>query len=307
MSQQFGDWRNSGDDSIKDYISMDEEPEGDYRILRKFKTSTQRIALVNHNGNLLIYSNGYVMFSTTADEDIYAEAMVHIPMVAANKRKSVLIIGGGGGITTREALLYSDVEKITTLDIDEVMVDFGKKLKPLVRFNKGSLNHPKVQTIIEDGRKFLEKTPAKWDVIIIDLPEPNDKCPELSRLFSREFYSLMKGRLEPGGAISVACSNSDSTPGYLWSIQATLKKAGFYVLPYHNFVSEEGEDWGFCLATTSLVKANDLRMLVPARYLSSKRLKDMFHLPFYFAMANNTGKVQTDSNTVLLNIIKKAF
>lgn len=303
----FRDGWDSEADSIRDYISKEEEPVGDYQILRKFETPTQKIALVNHDGDLLIYSNGYVMFGTTADDDMYAEALVHLPMVAARNRKSVLIIGGGGGITTREALRYSDVEKITTLDIDKVMVDFGKTLKPLVRFNKGSLNHPKVQTVIKDGRRFVEKTSAKWDVIIIDIPEPNDKSSELSRLFSREFYSLLKERLQPGGAISVACSNADSTAEYLWSIHATLKKAGFYVLPYHYFDPEAAEDWGFCLATTSTVKANDLRMLVPSRYLSTKRLRDMFHMPFYFVISKNTGKVQTDSNTVLIDIINNAY
>ncbi|MFJ8265222.1 spermidine synthase [Peribacillus asahii] len=293
-------------DFIREYISKAEEPEGDYRILRTIKTPTQRIALVDYNGEMLIYSNGEIMFGTSDDESIYAEVMVHIPMAAARKRKNVLIIGGGGGVTTREALRYSEVEKITTLDIDEVMIDFGKDLEDLVQFNQGSLNHPKVQVVIEDGRKFVEKTGEKWDVIIIDLPEPTDKCPELSRLFSREFYSILKDRLEPGGAITVACSAFPWMPEYFWSIQRTLKKAGFYVLPYHNFFPEEGEDWAFCLATTSPVKANDLRMLVPTQYLSPERLTDMFYMPFHFVNFKNKGKVQTDSNTVLLDIVNEA-
>ncbi|MGG1571985.1 spermidine synthase [Fictibacillus sp. NRS-1165] len=300
----YGD---SGSDSIRGYISEEEEPQGTYKILRKFETPTQKIALVDHNGDLLVYSNGHLMFGTTADDDLYAEAMVHIPMVAARKRKKVLIIGGGGGITTREALRYSNVSNITTLDIDKEMVNFGKKLKPLVQYNKGSLNHPKVQTVIEDGRRFVKNNPAKWDVIIVDLPEPNVKSPELSRLFSSEFYSLLKERLEPGGAISIACSNADSTAEYLWSIHATLKKAGFYVLPYHYFEPDAGEYWLFCLATTSRVKPNDLHMSVQAKHLSTKKLKDMFDMPYYYVISKDTGKVQSDDNTVLIDIINKAW
>jgi spermidine synthase len=302
----YRDWIDT-EDSIKDYVGFEDMPEGDYRILRKFKTPTQKIALVEYEGDLLVYSNGYVMFSTTDDEDRYSEAMVHIPMVAACKRKRVLIIGGGGGITTREALRYPDVKKITTVDLDELIMKIGKKVESLVEFNKGSLNHRRVQTVIEDGRRFLEKSREKWDVIIIDLPEPNSKSPELSRLYSKEFYCLLKDRLQPGGAISVACSNADSTPEYLWSIHATLENAGFYVMPYHYLEQDDGEDWAFCLATTSNVRANDLRMLVSARNLSTKRLRNMFDLPFYFSIAKNTGKVQTDSNTVLVDIIDKAY
>lgn len=295
-------WHNS----LRDYISKEEEPEGEYRILRRFNTPTQRIALVDHKDELLIYSNGHVMFGTTDDENMHAEVLVHIPMVAAWKRRNILIIGGGGGITTREALLYADVEKIVTLDIDEVMVDFGKSLEPLVQFNKGSLNHPKVQIVIEDGRKFVENTQDKWDVIIIDLPEPTDSTPELSKLFSREFYSLLKKCLQPGGAISVACSASSWMPEYFWSIQTTLRKAGFHVLPYHNFIVEDGEDWGFCLATNSPVHAEDLRMFVPTEYMSPERLKDMFYMPLYFVNIHNKGKVQTDNNSVLAEIVKNA-
>jgi hypothetical protein len=38
--------------------------------LRKFKTPTKNIALVKHEGDLLVYSNGYghVMFGTTVDD-----------------------------------------------------------------------------------------------------------------------------------------------------------------------------------------------------------------------------------------------
>ena len=294
-------WHNT----IRNYISKEDEPEGQYRILRRYNTPTQRIALVEHEGDMLIYSNGYVMFGTTEDDNMYAEVLVHVPMVAARKRKKVLIIGGGGGITTREALQYSEVENITTLDIDEVMVDFGKNLAPLVEFNEGALNDPKVRTIIEDGRGFVEKSQEKWDVIIIDLPEPTDQSPELPRLFSREFYSLLKGRLQSGGAISVACSASSWMPEYFWSIQATLRKSGFYVLPYHNFVLEDGEDWGFCLATTSPVEAEDIGMLVPTKYMSPERLKDMFYMPLYFVNIDNKGKVQTDNNLVLAEIVSK--
>ncbi|WP_099354160.1 spermidine synthase [Fredinandcohnia onubensis] len=294
-------------DSIRDYISLEEEPDGDYVVLRTYKTPTQRIALVEEDGELLIYSNGHMMFGTTPDERRFAEAMVHAPMLAARNRKKVLIIGGGGGITTREVLLYSDVEKVVTLDIDKEMVYFGKKLKGMVQFNNGSLNHPKVQTIIKDGRKFLENNTTKWDVIIVDLPEPTDKNPSLSRLFSVEFYSLIKSRLKTGGAISVGCSTADTTPEYLWSVYKTLFKAGFNVFPYHYFEPEDGEDWLFCLATTNNVRVENLSMITKADYLTTNRLRDMFRLPYYLKINKNTGKVQTDQNTVLIDITNRVF
>lgn len=301
-------WRFLGGGSLKGFIRKEEEPEGKYRVIHKYKTPTQRIALVEYNNDVWIYSNGDIMLSTTDDEDMYAETLVHIPMVAARKREKVLIIGGGGGITTREALCYSEVQQITTVDIDAEMVNLGKYLDKLIEFNNNSLNHSKVQTIVEDGRAFVENNRAKWDVIIVDIPEPNEQRSGLSRLFSEEFFSLLKERMEPDGAISIACSASSYMPEYFWSIQATLKKAGFHVLPYHyDFIVESGEDWGFCLATQSPVAAGDIKMLVSTRYLTPERLKDMFHMPFYFANVQNKGSIQTDQNQILLDIVKKAF
>jgi len=294
-------------DSLRDYISIDEEPEGDYQILRTYKTPTQRIAVVDEEGDILIYSNGHQMFGTTSDERRFAEAVVHAPMAATRSRRNVLIIGGGGGITTCEVLRYADVEHVSTLDIDDVMINFGKKLKPLVKFNEGSLNHPKVKTVIEDGRKFLENNHAKWDVIIVDLPEPTVRNPSLSRLFSVEFYRLLKERLQPGGAISVACSTADSTPEYLWSIYNTLGQAGFYVSPYHYIEHEDAEDWLFCLGSTTPIRVNTLRMKVNAKYTTTERLRNMFRLPYYLVVSRHKGKVQTDQNTVLVDITNKVF
>ncbi|MFM1654118.1 hypothetical protein ACI7RC_18760 [Brevibacillus sp. B_LB10_24] len=90
--------------------------------------------------------------------------------------------------------------------------------------------YPKVRTVVADGRSFVEQTEGNWDVIILDLPEPSSNYPELGRLFSMEFYRLLKERLETGGAIGVACSIFSTSLEYVWSIQATLKAAGYHVL-----------------------------------------------------------------------------
>lgn len=300
-------WRYFGKGSIKSYMNEDQKPEGDFRVIRKINTPTQKIALVDVDGEMWIYSNGDLMFSTTQDEDEYADVIVHVPMAAAKSVKSVLIIGGGGGITTREALRYDDVEKVTTIDIDDVMIDFGKNLDRLVEFNKGSLNHSRVETVIGDGRNFVENSTETWDVIIVDIPEPTSKCPSLSRLFTLEFYNQLKDHLNPGGAISIACSTSSWMPEYMWSIEATLQEAGFFTVPYHNFSTKEGEDWGYILATTVPIDAKDIKLKVTSDFLTEERLQDALHLPYYLVNWDNKGKVQTDGNTVLLDITKEAF
>jgi spermidine synthase len=301
-------WRYWGAGSIRDYISEEEEPDGDYRIIRKINTPFQRIALVEHQGQMLLYGNGDVMFGTTEDDDIYAEALIHVPMAIAGKRERILIIGGGGGITTREVLRYPEVKDITTVDADAMMMDFGKNLEALVKFNEGALNDPKVHTVVEDGRAFVENTPEKWDAIFVDIPEPSEECPALSRLFSWEFFRLLKERLEPDGVINVSCPSLAKIPEYFWSVQSTLMAAGFYVLPYHfDVIVEYEDDYGFCMATNRPVSPEDISIPIATRFVSAERLQDMFHIPYNYSKMWSNYKIQTDSNMVLANIVDEAW
>ncbi len=290
--------------SLRNYISNDDEPDGKYRILLRMKTPFQRIAVVKlKKGKVLVYGDGYVMFGTTEDDNIWAEAMVHTAMAVAKKQQRILMIGGGGGITTREALRYGEVKAVTVVDIDSKMLDLGKKLKPLVKFNKGSLNNSKVRTIVQDGRSFVEKNQEKWDVIVIDVPEPSNNSIGLSRLYSREFYTLLKNRLTPGGVIAIACSVISKMPEFCWSVIATLKAAGLNVLPYHfDVMKKYGEDWCFCVASTRPISPGNINISMPTRYLTSARLKSMFQFSKKYRPKLSRRKIQTDSNRVLADI-----
>ncbi|MGG1657896.1 spermidine synthase [Brevibacillus sp. NRS-1366] len=286
--------------TLGQYIAEDERPDGPYRVLRKVQTPFQKVALVEHDDQMLVYANGYVMFGTTEDEDMYGEALIHVPLSLAKKRDRVLLVGAGGGITTREVLLYPDVGEITVVDIDPVMMEFGKTLEELVKFNQGSLNHPKVRTVVEDGRAFLEQNEEKWDVIILDLPEPTLDSIALSRLYSWEFYRLLMDRLNPGGIVGIACSVVSYMPEYYWTIQATLKSAGFHVLPYHfDVLVEHEEDWGYVVASTRPITSGEVRISVPNRYLTPSRLKDMFHIRYGYSKYWEEDEIQTDRNRVL--------
>jgi spermidine synthase len=57
-------------------------------------------------------------------------------------------------VTTREALKYKDVELISIVDIDEIVMDFGKNLEGFVKFNKGSLSDTRVETVIANAALF---------------------------------------------------------------------------------------------------------------------------------------------------------
>jgi spermidine synthase len=92
-------------------------------------------------------------------------------------------------------------------------------------------------------------------------------------------------------------------PEFCWTIIATLKAAGFHVLPYHyDVLKKYGEDWGFCVAATRKISPSDINISIPTRYLTTAKLKDMFHIPGKYRRMQAQRKIQTDSNSVLANI-----
>ena len=59
---------------------------------------------------------------------------------------------------------------------------------------------PEARVVIDDGRRFLERTRARYDVITIDPPPPVEAAAS-GLLYSRDFYSVIKTRMAPGGIL----------------------------------------------------------------------------------------------------------
>ena len=62
------------------------------------------------------------------------------------------------------------------------------------------LASPLSHLVIDDGRRYLERSTQKYDAIIID-PPPPVQAAGFSLLFSEEFYAVAKERLWPGGIL----------------------------------------------------------------------------------------------------------
>jgi hypothetical protein len=63
------------------------------------------------------------------------------------------------------------------------------------------LKSPRSTIVIDDGRRFLERTRELFDVIIIDPPPPVAAAGS-SLLYSAEFYQAAALRLRPGGMLA---------------------------------------------------------------------------------------------------------
>ncbi|KAB2953271.1 polyamine aminopropyltransferase [Heliorestis acidaminivorans] len=130
---------------------------------------------------------------TVQDAFIYHELMAHICLASHPHPQQVLIIGGGDGGMIKEVLKHPMVEKITLVEIDERVVALSKKYLP--EFSR-SLEHPKVNVVIEDGFDFIAKHKNQFDVILVDSSDPSGPA---APLFSSKFYELVEAGLKDKG------------------------------------------------------------------------------------------------------------
>jgi spermidine synthase len=142
--------------------------------------------------------------------------------------------------------------------------------------NNGALTHPKVRIVNQDAMVWLEQNIEKFDVVVIDLPDPSNFS--LGKLYSVPFYRLLGKRISPGALVVVQSTSPYFAPNAFWSINATLAEANFKTWPYHLYVPSFGE-WGFIVASRSDNFVAPKAYSVPTRFLDAFVTAAMFHFP----------------------------
>ena len=236
----------------------------------------QRLVITKWHDDLRLYINGNLQFSSR-DEARYHEALVLPAMqMVGGQAQNVLILGGGDGLAAREVLKYPQVKGITLVDLDPQMTSTFRTSAELSRLNAGSLASPKVRVVNDDAAKWLEQAQEKFNVIIIDLPDPSNFS--LGKLYSVPMYRLVARHLAPGGKIVVQSTSPYFAPNAYWSVVATLEAAGLATAPYHVYVPSFGE-WGFVLAALEPDFPVPTQFSVPTRFLNADTAAEMFRFP----------------------------
>ncbi|MFM7322612.1 MAG: polyamine aminopropyltransferase [Armatimonadota bacterium] len=232
----------------------------DDQVLLATQTRYQRIVLTRNRNDLRLYLDGNLQFSSV-DEYRYHEALVHPAMAAAPSRREVLILGGGDGLGLREVLRWKDVRRATLVDIDPEMTRLGRRFPALRTQNGGAFEDPRVRLVHADAFKFLETDPDLYDVVVADLPDPNNEV--LARLYTNGFHALVRRRLARGGLFVTQATSPLFAREAFWCIDATLRSEGYATAPYHAYVPSFG-DWGWILARPGKVPVDLARHPAPA-------------------------------------------
>jgi spermidine synthase len=224
-------------------------------------------------GRCLILDNEFQ--SAEMDEFIYHEALVQPALILHPRPEKVAIIGGGEGATLREVLRHKTVNKAVMVDLDEKVVECSKEYLP--SFHNGGFSDKRTTLLFEDGRNFIEKTNETFDAVIIDITCPLEEGPSY-KLFTKEFYEVVKQKLTPQGVFSIQASTASPTALTTYTVLSrTLKEVFPNVFPYAAYVPFFAMLWGFCLATNDVDPAQITKEDIDRRI--SERIKG--ELKFY--------------------------
>jgi spermidine synthase len=231
--------------------------------------------------------------SSERDEFIYHEGLVQPVMLAHPKPQKVFIAGGGEGATLREVLRHKTVKSVEMVDIDDEVTALSKKYLP--GHAGKSFEDRRAKVFHVDAREYLEKSKEKFDVIILDLPDPIEEGPA-ARLFTQEFYRTVRSKLTAGGLVSVQAGSAN--PSELLNFTAvnnTLKSVFPIVTQSVVYVPCFGGPWGFGIASLkhnpAALTAEQVDRRIVARSIKGLRFYDgethrgMFSLPRYIREA----------------------
>ena len=193
-----------------------------FHLLKSSNSPYGNLAVVQTENSRTLLENGLVLF--TVPDPQAAEESVHFALLQHPAPRSVLLIGGGLNGSVAEALKHSRVERIDVVELDPTIFDFGREyFAPQMAI----LQHdPRVHLHVVDGRLFLKTTKQTFDVIILNLPEP--QTAQINRFYTVEFFREAAAKLNAGGILSfqlVASEDyiTDTLASFLQCINGSLR------------------------------------------------------------------------------------
>ncbi|MGA3285591.1 MAG: fused MFS/spermidine synthase, partial [Verrucomicrobiota bacterium] len=168
-------------------------------IVARANSPYGKLLVTESDGQFDFIENGIPLTSTRDDQHV--EEAVHYAMAQRPDAHQVLLVAGGISGTAKEILKYH-VSRADYVELDPMILEFGRKFLP------ENLADHRIKIINTDGRLFVRQTGEKYDVVIVDVPEPSTA--QLNRFFTVEFLAEVKRVLSPGGVVSFSLGHYEN-------------------------------------------------------------------------------------------------
>ena len=219
------------------------------------------------------FYNGQPVITTPFPDVTFAEEFGNIPLLFHPSPEKVLIISAGAGGLINEVLKHQ-VRSIDYAEIDPTIINMLKIYR--TKLSERELTDKRVRIVNLDGSFYLKKSQARYDFILIGISSQSDLS--TNRLFTEEFFTLAKKRLNQEGIIAFWM------PGSLTYLSQELRDLNACILnslkeafPYVRVIPG---DYNIYLASSS----GELMKITPvtlSQRIDARRIKNNFLVPNY--------------------------
>lgn len=160
------------------------------RVLLSHETPYGHVVVTGGDQQLNYYENGIPLFST--GNVISNEEHVHFAMAQHQLAGRILLISGGYAGMLDEVLKYHP-DQIDYVELNPALIAIAGKYS-------SRPGGPNIFYHNKDARRYIATTSAKYDIILMNLPEPSTI--QLNRYYTVEFLYALKRIMNPGAVVS---------------------------------------------------------------------------------------------------------
>jgi SAM-dependent methyltransferase len=173
---------------------------GSYQWSPYYKIRTETAS----GGNVRIDVNNTPLQTTASVEQITEDSPFYLyPYTYAGPHDDVLVIGAGTGNDVAVALRQG-AKRVDAVEIDPALVQIGRDRHPDQPYSD-----PRVSVHVDDGRAFMERTDARYDLVLFALPDSATIVTGQSALrlenylFTTQALTRARSLLRPGGTFAM--------------------------------------------------------------------------------------------------------
>jgi len=172
--------------------------------LGSFQTPNAEYHYGSYRGQWVVLSNTGIC--EALPNRASAGAILALTLAQDPNARSILVVGSGAALC-REFLHLPQIQHLHWYHPDRVYLRRVLQLFP----PDHCLDDARFRPIFAELRSYLSRTDHKYDLIILNLPDPTSSV--LNRYFTLEFYRLLKQTLNPTGLLAVRITAGENIMG----------------------------------------------------------------------------------------------
>jgi spermidine synthase len=212
---------------------------GQNEIIYTGEGMTASVAVSRTPNGVLNYHNAGKVQASSEPQDMRLQRMLgHMTTLIPDNPRTVVVIGCGAGVTAGAVSIDPVLTQVTIAEIEPLVPRVVSTY--FAEHNFDVIRNPKVRVHLDDARHFLLTTKEKFDAITSDPLDPWVKG--AATLYTREFFEVVKSRLNPGGVVTLFVQLYESSDEAVKSEIATFLDAFPQGVVFANTINGQGYD-----------------------------------------------------------------